>query len=133
MGTKMSKKASCEIVDFDIAIVEALHDLLLDECQYPLDHIALRNSRALTKRMNHALDTKMIEKIAWHGDDHFEMKAGFRGAELSVELWVTDSEGSAYRYGVYVGKEKRKVTEGLHNGDIMTAMRLCELAARAEV
>ena len=43
-----------EITDFDIATIEALHDLLLDNHGYSLDFITLKNARELTAKMYNA-------------------------------------------------------------------------------
>lgn len=48
------KTASVEITDFDIATIEALHDLLLDNHGYSLDFITLKNARELTAKMYEA-------------------------------------------------------------------------------
>lgn len=40
-----------DIIDSDIATIEALHDLLLDAHGYHLDFIALKRARELTKKM----------------------------------------------------------------------------------
>ena len=48
------KTALVEITDFDIATVETLDDLLLDNYGYSLDHITLTNARKLTEKMYEA-------------------------------------------------------------------------------
>lgn len=50
--------ASVDIIDSDIATIEALHDLLLDEHGYPLDFITLKKARELTAKMYAALYPK---------------------------------------------------------------------------
>ena len=52
------KKAMVEITDFDIATIEALHDLLLDEAGFDLNHKTLIYARQLTKKMYEAFDKK---------------------------------------------------------------------------
>ena len=52
------KEGTVIITDFDIATIEALHDLLYDNHAYKLSHIALRNARRLTKKMYEALEIK---------------------------------------------------------------------------
>lgn len=49
------KSANLLINDFDIATIEALHDLLLDK-GYSIDFKILKNARALTARMDEALN-----------------------------------------------------------------------------
>ena len=49
--------ATCVITDFDIATVEALHDLLLDKHNYSLNHITLANARVLTNKMYKAFES----------------------------------------------------------------------------
>ena len=44
------------ILDSDIAIIEALHDLLLDREGYPLKHPTLRRSRELTGKLHRIID-----------------------------------------------------------------------------
>jgi len=46
--------ATVEITDFDIATIEALHDLLLDKHNYELNHTTLTNARKLTHKMYEA-------------------------------------------------------------------------------
>lgn len=48
------REVSVKITDFDIATIEALHDLLLDQHGYKLDHITLTNARKLTAKMYEA-------------------------------------------------------------------------------
>jgi regulator of sirC expression with transglutaminase-like and TPR domain len=48
------REVSVMITDFDIATIEALHDLLLDKHGYTLDHITLTNARKLTAKMYEA-------------------------------------------------------------------------------
>ena len=45
------RSVSVEIVDSDIATIEALHDLLLDTHGYSLDFITLKRARELTAKM----------------------------------------------------------------------------------
>lgn len=45
------RSVSVDIVDSDIATIEALHDLLLDAHGYSLDFITLKRARALTAKM----------------------------------------------------------------------------------
>jgi len=45
------RSVSVEIVDSDIATIEALHDLLLDAHGYSLDFITLKRARELTAKM----------------------------------------------------------------------------------
>ena len=45
------RSVSVEIVDRDIATIEALHDLLLDTHGYSLDFITLKRARELTAKM----------------------------------------------------------------------------------
>lgn len=47
--------ADVNIVDSDIATIEALHDLLLDAHGYSLDFITLKKARELTAKMYKAL------------------------------------------------------------------------------
>jgi hypothetical protein len=60
--TGNDKKCNCEkcvsvdIVDSDIATIEALHDLLLDAHGYSLDFITLKRARELTAKMYKAID-----------------------------------------------------------------------------
>lgn len=49
------RSASVDIVDSDIATIEALHDLLLDAHGYKLDFITLKRARELTAKMYSAL------------------------------------------------------------------------------
>lgn len=49
------RSASVDILDSDIATVEALHDLLLDAHGYQLDFITLKRARELTAKMYSAL------------------------------------------------------------------------------
>ena len=49
------RSASVDIVDSDIATIEALHDLLLDAHGYQLDFITLKRARELTAKMYAAL------------------------------------------------------------------------------
>jgi hypothetical protein len=51
MKTRKNRKVLVEIVDSDIATIEALHDLLLDAHGYSLDFIALKRARELTTKM----------------------------------------------------------------------------------
>lgn len=51
---KKRRIALVEIDDFDIAKIEALHDLLLDD-GYSRNHTALIRARELTKKMYKAL------------------------------------------------------------------------------
>jgi hypothetical protein len=45
------RSVSVNIVDSDIATIEALHDLLLDAHGYSLDFITLKRARELTAKM----------------------------------------------------------------------------------
>jgi hypothetical protein len=45
------RSVSVDIVDSDIATIEALHDLLLDAHGYSLDFITLKRARELTAKM----------------------------------------------------------------------------------
>ena len=47
--------ADVNIVDSDIATIEALHDLLLDAHGYSLDFITLKRARKLTAKMYKSL------------------------------------------------------------------------------
>ena len=49
------RSADVNIVDSDIATIEALHDLLLDAHGYSLDFITLKKARELTAKMYKAL------------------------------------------------------------------------------
>ena len=49
------RSAGVNIVDSDIATIEALHDLLLDAHGYSLDFIRLKKARELTAKMYKAL------------------------------------------------------------------------------
>jgi hypothetical protein len=49
------RSADVNIVDSDIATIEALHDLLLDAHGYSLDLITLKKARELTEKMYKAL------------------------------------------------------------------------------
>ena len=49
------RSANVNIVDSDIATIEALHDLLLDAHGYSLDFITLKKARELTAKMYKAL------------------------------------------------------------------------------
>lgn len=49
------RSADVNIVDSDIATVEALHDLLLDAHGYSLDFVTLKRARELTAKMYKAL------------------------------------------------------------------------------
>lgn len=48
------RSVSVDIVDSDIATIEALHDLLLDAHGYSLDFITLKRARELTAKMYEA-------------------------------------------------------------------------------
>lgn len=50
------RSVSVDIVDSDIATIEALHDLLLDAHGYSLDFITLKRARELTAKMYKAFD-----------------------------------------------------------------------------
>jgi len=52
------RSASVDIIDSDIATIEALHDLLLDAHGYQLDFITLKRARELTAKMYAALYPK---------------------------------------------------------------------------
>lgn len=54
------RSASVDIIDSDIATIEALHDLLLDAHGYQLDFITLKRARELTAKMYAALYPKQI-------------------------------------------------------------------------
>lgn len=54
----VSRSALVSIVDGDIATIEALHDLLLDEHGYQIDFITLKRARELTAKMYAALYPK---------------------------------------------------------------------------
>lgn len=54
------RSASVDIIDSDIATIEALHDLLLDEHGYQLDFITLKKARELTAKMYAALYPKQV-------------------------------------------------------------------------
>jgi hypothetical protein len=56
--TRVVRSASVDIVDSDIATIEALHDLLLDHHGYKLDFITLKRARELTAKMYAALYPK---------------------------------------------------------------------------
>jgi len=45
------RSADVNIIDSDIATIEALHDLLLDAHGYSLDFITLKKARELTAKM----------------------------------------------------------------------------------
>jgi len=49
------RSADVNIVDSDIATIEALHDLLLDAHGYSLDFITLKRARKLTAKMYKSL------------------------------------------------------------------------------
>jgi hypothetical protein len=49
------RSADVNIVDSDIATIEALHDLLLDAHGYSLDFVTLKRARELTAKMYKAL------------------------------------------------------------------------------
>ena len=49
------RSADVNIVNSDIATIEALHDLLLDAHGYSLDFITLKKARELTAKMYKAL------------------------------------------------------------------------------
>lgn len=52
------RSASVDVIDSDIATIEALHDLLLDAHGYQLDFITLKKARELTAKMQAALYPK---------------------------------------------------------------------------
>ena len=54
------RSASVDIIDSDIATIEALHDLLLDAHGYKLDFITLKRARELTAKMYAALYPKQV-------------------------------------------------------------------------
>ena len=58
--TAVMRSASVDIIDSDIATIEALHDLLLDEHGYQLDFITLKRARELTAKMYAALYPKYV-------------------------------------------------------------------------
>ncbi len=45
------RSVDVNIVDSDIATIEALHDLLLDGERYPLNHPTLKRGRELTAKL----------------------------------------------------------------------------------
>jgi hypothetical protein len=47
----VKRSVSVDIVDSDIATIEALHDLLLDAHGYSLEFITLKRARELTAKM----------------------------------------------------------------------------------
>ena len=47
----VQRSVSVDIVDSDIATIEALHDLLLDAHGYSLDFVTLKRARELTAKM----------------------------------------------------------------------------------
>jgi len=49
------RSADVNILDSDIAAIEALHDLLLDAHGYSIDFITLKRARELTDKMYKAL------------------------------------------------------------------------------
>ena len=49
------RSADVNIVDSDIATIEALHDLLLDAHGYSLDFVTLKRARELTAKMYKAI------------------------------------------------------------------------------
>jgi len=53
----MKDKATLEITHFDIAVIEAMHDLMIDEAGYSLDCPTLQRARKLTNKMYAALGT----------------------------------------------------------------------------
>ena len=53
------RSADVNIVDSDIATIEALHDLLLDAHGYSLDFIRLKKARELTAKMYKALKNEI--------------------------------------------------------------------------
>ena len=53
---KKNNTAFVEILDSDIATIEALHDLLLDNHEYSLDFIRLKKARELTRKMYNAFE-----------------------------------------------------------------------------
>ncbi len=50
------RSVSVDIVDSDIATIEALHDLLLDVHGYSLDFVTLKRARELTAKMYKAFE-----------------------------------------------------------------------------
>lgn len=54
----LMRSAWVEIIDSDIATIEALHDLLSDVHGYQLDFITLKRARELTAKMYAALYPK---------------------------------------------------------------------------
>lgn len=52
---RVVRSADVNIVDSDIATIEALHDLLLDAHGYSLDFRTLKKARELTAKMYKAL------------------------------------------------------------------------------
>lgn len=57
----MKKTAKVEITQYDIATIEALHDLLLDN-GYNYDFITLKNARALTKKMYDTINNEATDE-----------------------------------------------------------------------
>lgn len=57
-----NKCASVDIVDGDIATIETLHDLLLDNHSYHLDFVTLKRARELTSKMYAKLYPKQTER-----------------------------------------------------------------------
>ena len=56
------RKALVKIIDFDIATIEALHDLLLNN-GYDLNFVTLVNARKLTNKMYKAFETTKTKGI----------------------------------------------------------------------
>ena len=57
------RSADVNIVDSDIATIEALHDLLLDAHGYSLDFRTLKKARELTAKMYKALYQHYVQRI----------------------------------------------------------------------
>ena len=89
----MKDKATLEITHFDIAVIEAMHDLMIDEAGYSLDCPALQRARKLTNKMYAALGTT---DPAHPGDecsaDDEEEDEGFLCLEASEFLYAICTE-----------------------------------------
>ena len=55
LRSQLNLKGTMSVLDSDIATVEALHALLIDNHGYKLDHITLKKSRELTEKMYQAM------------------------------------------------------------------------------
>ena len=58
------RSADVNIVDSDIATIEALHDLLLDAHGYSLDFVTLKRARELTAKMYKAIYQHYAQRTA---------------------------------------------------------------------